>query len=335
MHLLLGVFGRIRSLEPPFYPKGSRRMDIPVELRRIPPRSTLEWVAESFGPGARVTAVRRLPNAWAAAVHAVDVGDDGGNRHELVLRRWVRADLPPDPGVVEHEAAALTLLASVSSLDAPGLETPVLVAADPTGARADAPSLVMTRLRGRYELAPGDIDAFVDGLVTALQAVHAAPVHPGALGDYQPWGLDDLTEPPAGWSGPDVWSHALGIARRPVPAHRPVLCHRDFHPGNVLWHHGRVSGVVDWTHACIGPAAADVAHCRLNLTLLFGLEIADDFARRYGPLDDLAWFDLVDVVGCGPVEAWRWRDAGRTDITQDTLVQSLDDFLTAAVERLS
>jgi hypothetical protein len=309
-------------------------MDIPAELRRIPPRAALEWVAEPFGPGARVTAVRRLPNAWAAAVHAVDVDDGEGNRHELVLRRWVRTDIPPDPGVVENEAATLTLLASLSALDRAALDTPILVAADPTGDRAGAPSLVMTRLRGRYVLAPDDVDAFLDGLATTLHAVHALPVPPGALGDYRPWGLDDLTELPPRWSGPDVWAHALEIARRTVPAHDRVLCHRDFHPGNVLWHHGRVSGVVDWTHACIGPAAADVAHCRLNLTLLFGLEIADDFSRRYGPLDDLAWFDLVDVVGSGLVEAWRWRDAGRTDITQHTLAQSFDDFLAAAVERL-
>jgi aminoglycoside phosphotransferase (APT) family kinase protein len=304
-------------------------MDIPAELRRHPPRSALEWVAEPFGSGARVTAVRRLPNAWAAAVHAVDVDDTEGTRHELVLRRWVRTDIPPDPGVVENEAATLTLLASL-----PALDTPRLVAADPSGARAGAPSLVMTRLRGRYVLAPDDVDAFVDGLATTLHAVHALSVPPGALGDYRPWGLDDLTELPPRWSGPDLWPHALEVARRAVPAHRRVLCHRDFHPGNVLWHHGRVSGVVDWTHACMGPAAADVAHCRLNLTLLFGLEIADDFARRYGPLDDLAWFDLVDVVGSGLVEAWRWRDAGRTDITQHTLAQSFDDFLAAAVERL-
>jgi hypothetical protein len=324
-------------------------MDIPAELRRIPPRSALEWVAEPFGPGARVTAVRRLPNAWAAAVHAVDVDDTEGNRHELVLRRWVRTDIPPDPGVVENEAAALTLLASLSALDPSALgpsalgpsalepsalDTPSLVAADPSGARAGAPSLVMTRLRGRHVLAPDDVDAFVDGLATTLHAVHALPVPPDALGDYRPWGLDDLTELPPWWSGPDVWAHALEIARRTVPAHRRILCHRDFHPGNVLWHHGRVSGVVDWTHACMGPAAADVAHCRLNLTLLFGLEIADDFSRRYGPLDDLAWFDLVDVVGSGLVEAWRWRDAGRTDITQHTLAQSFDNFLAAAVERL-
>ncbi len=309
-------------------------MDIPAELRRIPPRSAFEWVAEPFGPGARVTAVRRLPNAWAAAVHAVDVDDAEGNRYELVLRRWVRTDIPPDPGVVENEAATLTLLASLSALDLPALDTPSLVAADPTGARAGAPSLLMTRLRGRYVLAPDDVDAFLDGLATTLHSVHALPVPPGALGDYRPWRLDDLTELPPRWCGTDVWAHALEIARRTIPAHGRVLCHRDFHPGNVLWHHGRVSGVVDWTHTCIGPAAADVAHCRLNLTLLFGLEIADDFSRRYGPLDDLAWFDLVDVVGSGLVEAWRWRDAGRTDITQHTLAQSFDDFLAAAVERL-
>ena len=88
---------------------------------------------------------------------------------------------------------------------------------------------------------------------------------------------------------------------------------------------GHTRGTIDTT---------EIVPIDLN-SLLFGLEIADDFARRYGPVDDLAWFDLVDVLGWGLLEAWRWRDAGRTDITHETLVQTFDDFLTAAVDRLS
>jgi hypothetical protein len=73
----------------------------------------------------------------------------------------------------------------------------------------------------------------------------------------------------------------------------------------------------------------------LNLALLFGAEVADAFSSRYGRIDDLAWFDLVDVVGFGTLDAWRWHDAGRPDITLETLTQAFDDFLAAAVDRLS
>jgi aminoglycoside phosphotransferase (APT) family kinase protein len=306
-------------------------MEIPAEIRRDPPRSTLDWVAAQFGAGARVSGLVRLRNSWAAAVHALDVEDRRGARHELVLRRWVRTDFPPDEGVVENEAATLNLLAS-----APGLVTPRLVAFDAEGASADVPALVMTRLPGRDELAPADIDAHVDGLVAALHAIHAVPVpRRSFLGEYRPWGLDQVDEPPPWTDRPDVWRRAFEIARRPVPAYVPVLCHRDFHPGNVLWHDGRVSGVVDWTHTCRGPAAADVAHCRANLTLLFGLDVADDFAQRYGPVDDLAWFDIATEAGWGELETWRWHDAGRTDITEEASARAVDAFLGAAVERLS
>jgi aminoglycoside phosphotransferase (APT) family kinase protein len=305
-------------------------MEIPPELRRIPPPAALEWVAGCVGPQARVSAVRRLPNAWAAAMHAVDVDDADGERHELVLRRWARADQPPDPGVVENEAAALSILASVSEPRAPRL-----VAADPTGSCAGVPAVVMTRLPGRDELAPPDVDAFLDGMVSTLHAIHGLKLAPGALDDYRPWGLGAFADPPPWSRRPEVWRRAFDIARNPVPEYPAVLCHRDFHPGNVLWHDARVTGVIDWTHACRGPAAADVAHCRLNLALLFGAEVADAFSSRYGRIDDLAWFDLVDVVGFGTLDAWRWHDAGRPDITLETLRQAFDDFLAAAVDRLS
>jgi aminoglycoside phosphotransferase (APT) family kinase protein len=305
-------------------------MEIPAELRRIPPKATLDWVAQQFGAGATVTGVRRLRNAWAAAMHAVDVDDARGEGHEVVLRRWARIDLPPDPGVVDNEAATLTLLGEVSNLPAPRL-----VAADPAGEVADVPALVMTRLRGRDDLAPLDLDRYLDALVAALHVIHSVPVGRDTLCAYRPWGLDRELAPPRWSTRPDVWTRAIAISRTPVPAYEPALCHRDFHPGNVLWHHGELSGIVDWTHACTGPVTADVAHCRANLSLLFGAEVADEFAHRYGPVADLAWFDVVDVVGFEPIDAWRWHDAGRPDITFESITAALDDFLAAAVVQLS
>jgi aminoglycoside phosphotransferase (APT) family kinase protein len=59
------------------------------------------------------------------------------------------------------------------------------------------------------------------------------------------------------------------------PAYEPVTIHRDFHPGNVLWTGADISGIVDWGNACVGPAAFDLAHLRVNLASLAGQAATD------------------------------------------------------------
>ena len=44
--------------------------------------------------------------------------------------------------------------------------------------------------------------------------------------------------------------------------------------------------------------------------------------------------DPFAVVGCEPPEVWRWHDAGRTDMTVETVVRSYDDLLADALERI-
>ncbi len=70
----------------------------------------------------------------------------------------------------------------------------------------------------------------------------------------------------------------IEIVQRGAPDVALGFCHRDYHPGNVLWSRRQVSGVVDWTHACHGAPAVDVAHCALNLAVLFGTDVAAEFA---------------------------------------------------------
>ena len=75
--------------------------------------------------------------------------------------------------------------------------------------------------------------------------------------------------------------------------------HRDFHPGNVLWRRGTVTGVVDWPGACTGPAVADVAHCRVNL-LTFGTGAAQRFTVFWQQAAGAAhhpWADVVTITG--------------------------------------
>jgi phosphotransferase family enzyme len=310
-------------------------MGIPVEMRRRPPVSTLNWVERAIGPAAQVVRVRRLRNAWASAMHAVDV-EDGGGRHRLVLRRWARTDITADPYVVENEAAALEYASSA------GLPVPRLVAADPKAEACDAPALLMTRLPGRDQLAPARLDPWLDGLVRALKAIHAVP--PPEPGDlfipYETWNLGIVVAPPPWSAQAGAWERAIEIVEAGPPSgaladSSMVLCHHDFHPGNVLWRRGKVSGLVDWTHACRGPEAVAHSHCRMELTRLFGLDVADEFARRYGPVPSLPWFDVAEAFGTGdrPPEAWRWADAGRPDLTRDLLIEREDAFLLAALRR--
>ena len=48
------------------------------------------------------------------------------------------------------------------------------------------------------------------------------------------------------------------VAHRPVAPERPVICHGDFHPYNLLYD-GRVTGVLDWPNALVADPAYDVA----------------------------------------------------------------------------
>jgi aminoglycoside phosphotransferase (APT) family kinase protein len=279
-------------------------------LRSAPPAATLRWCAAAIGRGARVVRAVALAGGNSSAVHAVDVEDARGTVHPLVLRRFVRADwLAEEPDLAHHEAAALELMAGRA------LPTPRLVAID---AEAAVPAVLMTRLDGAVEWHPAELEPYLARLAAVLPEIHATPVPPGGpIGDYAPYPLH--ADRPPDWSRrPDVWDRAFDVFHGPPPAHETRFIHRDFHPGNVLWADGAVSGVVDWPNASRGSPCADVGHCRLNLAWELGQAAAD----RFLALCDVDYHPYWDVVAAlGGFEASDWSAAD-------------EDLLAAAVAQL-
>jgi aminoglycoside phosphotransferase (APT) family kinase protein len=71
------------------------------------------------------------------------------------------------------------------------------------------------------------------------------------------------------------------ITHRPSPALRPVICHGDFHPLNILAQNGEVTGVIDWVNVVVAPAEMDVGSAIANIaTAPFGVPRALKFALR-------------------------------------------------------
>jgi aminoglycoside phosphotransferase (APT) family kinase protein len=230
-------------------------------LRSRPPERALRWCAAAVGASASVVAVKPLAGGTSSAIHAIDVQDAGGLIHRLVLRRFVRTDwLAQEPDLAEHEACALALAAAAA------VPTPSPVGVDPNGGQCDAPAVLMTRLPGSIQWQPADREPFLRKLAAALPAIHGTEVDVAGcpLPDYAPYPLQ-AQRPPTWSHRPELWKRAFELFASAAPVTERCLIHRDYHPGNVLWSDGEITGVVDWVNASIGCPEADVGHCRMNL----------------------------------------------------------------------
>ncbi|HEX4819031.1 MAG TPA: aminoglycoside phosphotransferase family protein [Acidimicrobiales bacterium] len=252
------------------HPNLRARSSLPAELRRTTvPDQVRTWIRQVTG--AAVVRVARLPGASSTAVHRIVLADGA----RVVLRRYVWPGfLVAEPDAPAREADALRFAS------AHGLPVPSLVASDPTGADVGdgIPVLLMSLLGGRAVAVPD-----LSRLAEVAASIHA--VNADDLGhEYYCWYEQEMTTPPPLATQPRLWEKAIELWRTAMPAYRPTLIHRDFHPGNVLWSRGRATGVVDWPNACRGPIGCDLAHCRNNLRTLANPDVADEFVATYTAL---------------------------------------------------
>ncbi|MGA5566145.1 phosphotransferase family protein [Streptomyces platensis] len=306
---------------------------------------TLMWVSRHLEAGERIVRIEALHGGSTAAMRRLTIGTREGSSRDLVLRTFVDP-FPADRAEdwLGREAGALTLLAGT------GVPAPGLVAADPTAAHCEYPSLLMTHLVGRTVLDDEGLETRVPLLARQLVAIHALrPVERPR--EYVALTTADTVVTPEG-ADAAAWAAAIDVIRRPAPPYEGRFLHRDFQPGNVLFDvspprpaAARITGVVDWAVASWGPADLDVAHCSTNLALLhgpaWGLRFAEAYEEAGGVLaaaaNERLYWQVRDALACSEEVQWvaqPWREAGRPELTTRVVEERLDAYVTALMDAL-
>jgi aminoglycoside phosphotransferase (APT) family kinase protein len=272
------------------------------------PPAALARVAEVAGPRASVTTVRPLAGGTHASTYLVETESP---EREIVVREF-----PAGDDAAEREAHVLGALDGLDGL------APRLLAPAGQGTPSEPQCVLISRLAGRANVTPDDPHRWAAELGVVLARIHATPVR-GA------WGFESVFARSGGSpekvAGPAADLVAAGAHRlRGAPT---VLTHYDFWSGNVLWQDERISGVVDWSGAALGPRGFDLGWCRLDMYLLFDEEISDVFLSAYERAIGFAVPDrrLVDLWAVArshsAVEEWveNYRGIGRPDLTASVL----------------
>lgn len=287
------------------------------------PPNALAWCEHHLGQ--KIVSVNQLKGSTSAILF--DLETDAGEH--VVLRLFHLKDwLEMEPDLALHEARVLQRLASSA------VASPALIGFDETGAETTHPAVLMGKLDGRVELDPPDLENWLTQLAQTLCQIHQIPTE-GFDWQYKHW-FDPQKMIVPEWSHhPKAFEALIEQMRQPAPDMPNVFLHRDYHPTNVLWANGRISGVVDWVNGCVGPAMVDVAHCRLNLVSLYGLEAADYFLDQWlsfaGQDAYSRWWDICglangDVFGHELGVYGGWAAFGKNDVTVELLVERLDLF---------
>ena len=243
-------------------------------------------LAEAVAPGARVTRLRRL--AGAGMTDAYDVTLDR-TPSRVVVKLYRDGD-----GTAPLEWSRLEFAQRVA------LPVPEPIVADLESVWFGRPTVVMSRLPGRPDLTPKDVDSWLGALAQALAELHETPLD-GAEGAVTQPPRFETSRAPAGEHDPLTDDAVRAVtARLPLRPSDRVFTHGDFHPGNVVWHRGRISGVVDWSAARLDTRWYDLAYCRASVCVHHGPDIADRLTDAYsgivgGTSDELAVYDLMCV----------------------------------------
>ena len=278
-------------------------------------------IALAAAPGAAAVRVRPLRGGTHRALFEVDLSDG---------TRVVARGFGDDTAAADYEARVLRWLEQCA------LPAPRLLAQTDT-------ALAISRVPGNPIYMARDLASWTEGLAHALAALHRAPLegatflrdHRKSLADYLATG-----PPEEDRAHPDcarLWEALRVLYPRLTPV-APALMHGDYFTGNVLWHRGRVSGVIDWDDAGAAEPGNDVGNCRAELAMHPGGDAPDLFLfayeREMGPLADRPFWDLLGAQWLFP-DPERYfeplRAMGAEGLSEQVMRDRLHGFVQAAL----
>jgi aminoglycoside phosphotransferase (APT) family kinase protein len=215
------------------------------------------------------------------------------------------------------------------------------IAADLESVWFGRPAIVMSWLSGHPDVTPKDADSWVAELARTLACFHETSLD-GAEEALPPPPLTATWQPSEGERDALTAAAVSAVAARlPSLSSERVFTHGDFHPGNVLWHRGRITGVVDWSAARLEARWSELAYCRADVCLILGPDVADRLADAYcdiagGTSDELAVYDvmwLFNIRDNAEVALDAYRGQGHVPDYQLSL-SHLDEQLRRVLKRL-
>jgi aminoglycoside phosphotransferase (APT) family kinase protein len=127
-----------------------------------------------------------------------------------------------------------------------------------------------------------------------------------------------------------MWKALSSAGTQPLER-KSVLLHGDYHAGNTLWAHGRLSGIVDWETVERGPRGRDLGYARMDCTITGGRTMAKGLSEGYGlEVDDLWFWELLAAVEAATFyRDWQpaWRHYDLVDLDLRTVRRRLDGFI--------
>jgi aminoglycoside phosphotransferase (APT) family kinase protein len=303
-----------------------------------PGREALAVLCARLAPGGRIVRVWPLKGGVSSIVHAVRLEAADGSRRDVVVRRFGDYWQRTDPHVAVREFRLLQHLVQHTGLP---VAEPLMLDGD--GSLFGAPTNVMTRLPGRAEMTPRDVDAFMRRMAETLVAIHRvdtreldflrpqAPRLDGIL-DAGPPSNDPLVQ--------SIWRELRREAPRVKAGLPDKLVHADYWPGNLLWRRERLVGVVDWENPRRGDPTEDLSTVRREMWLLFGSDAADRLTDYYiaagGEVREQRFWDLWQVSDA-IIEMADWLPGyhalGRTDLTLEFALGCMRAFAESALSR--
>ncbi len=303
-------------------------------FRRRPSTETMAWAAASMGEGSRIVGHRRLTGGVNSAVHRLTV-ERHATRIFVVLRQY-------PAGSIALRTAMEQEIANLGVVAASGLPVPTMVAADVAGTATEgAPSLLMTRLPGHVHLNPTEHRLWIERMAEFAARVHAVDL---PAPTFRPWADSWITprgqfRVPVGAQRPAVWKAAFDAMESPPPEDGAVFLHCDYLPVNLLWSHGKITGLTDWNGIHRGSRVIDVGQCRRYLASLYSPEWAEELRSLYESIAGVPlhpWWDLYTLLhhdDSGPTSISR-QVAGRRPVDLAGMTARVEIAVGQALQRL-
>lgn len=291
---------------------------------------------QRIDPAAHLRRRWRLAGGVSAEITALEIEQPDGGIEKLVVRLHGETDRSQNPNIAKDEFAVL------QTLHTSGLPVPAPRYVDAVGEFFGVPCLIIDFVEESTDfaaIAPASVAAEMAMWLARIHAIDHASLGLDFLPDQAvrcsqrlavpPTRLDvELDERRIRQTLTDVW---------PLPSHnRSTLLHGDFWPGNMLWQDGRLTSIIDWEDAAVGDPLADLANSRLELMMLLGTDIMNDFTSRYleaNPTDiaDLPYWELCAALR--PITGMADWDLDEAALQQ--MRSGLKTFIHCAFERLS